>query len=133
MPRKVKKSTSKKPINKNKTLKSMLHSKMMLYLALTLFLFNIIAFLFYKDMQSLFLFVIILSITYLFDQNMIVVLTTPILIVGLLIFLRKSFMTQSVVEGFKETHNPEANEKKEDEDKKDEDKEDDDEEDKKEK
>ena len=126
MPRKVK--SSKKPRNKSLNFSSMLQNKMMLYLSLTLFIFNVLAFMFFKDMQSLFLFVIILCITYLFDQNMIIVLLTPTLFVGLLIFLRKSFMNSSVVEGFKENHDPQP-QNKEDDEEKDEDKEEDKEED----
>ena len=107
MPRKTKKSTSRK--SKKMNVNSLFQSKMMLYLSLTLFIFNILAFLFYRDMQSLFLFVIVLCITYLFDQNMIIVLLLPTLLVGSLIFLRKSFMNHSVIEGFKESHDPQPN------------------------
>ncbi|MBI96912.1 hypothetical protein CL656_07200 [bacterium] len=103
MPKKSGKSLSRK--SKSKSSKSLLNNKLVLYLSLILFIFNVVAFLFFKDMQSLFLFVIVLCITYLFDRNMIVVLLVPILFVGLLIFLRKSFMNNELVEGFKEAHN----------------------------
>ena len=76
----------------------------MLYLSLIIFIFNVLAFMFYQDMQSLFLFVVVLCMTYLFDQNMIVVLLTPSLLVGLLIVMRKSFMNSSFSEGFTEGH-----------------------------
>ena len=81
---------------------NLLHNKMVLHLTMVLFVFNVLAFLFFKDMQSLFLLVIVLCITYLFDQNMIIVLLVPMLFVGLLIVLRKGFMGNKVMEGMKE-------------------------------
>ena len=93
---KNRKSSSRKT---KKSMKTYLHSKFILYLSLILFIFNILAFLFFKDMQSLFLLLIVLSITYMFDQNMIVVLMVPMLFVGTLIILRKTFMERDLVEG----------------------------------
>lgn len=106
MPRKSKSASLKKKSSRRRTTKSpsLLQNKMMLYLSLIIFIFNVVAFMFYQDMQSLFLFVVVLCMTYLMDQNMIVVLLTPSLIVGLLIVLRKTFMKNNLVEGFKESH-----------------------------
>lgn len=105
-----KKSKSKSLKNKSSKIRrtsskssSMMQNKMLLHLSLIIFILNVVAFMFYQDMQSLFLFVVVLCMTYLFDQNMIIVLLTPSLIVGLLIVLRKTFMN-NVVEGFKESH-----------------------------
>ena len=85
-----------------KSVKTFLHSKLVLYLSLILFIFNILAFLFFKDMQSLFLLLIVLCITYMFDQNMILVLMVPMLFVGTLIILRKTFMNRDLVEGMED-------------------------------
>ena len=85
---------------------NLLHNKMVLHLTMVLFVFNVLAFLFFKDMQSLFLLVIVLCITYLFDQNMIIVLLVPMLFVGILIVLRKGFMGNKVMEGMKEGAKP---------------------------
>ena len=109
MPRKSKSASLKKKSSRRTTKSSsILHNKMMLHLSLIIFIFNVVAFMFYQDMQSLFLFVVVLCMTYLFDQNMIIVLLTPSLIVGMLIVLRKTFMNNNVVEGFKESHNVET-------------------------
>ena len=81
---------------------NLLHNKMVLHLTMVLFVFNVLAFLFFKDMQSLFLLVIVLCITYLFDQNMIIVLLVPMLFVGILIVLRKGFMGNKLMEGMNE-------------------------------
>ena len=94
-----KRSRSSKSTNVTNNL---LHNKMVLHLTMVLFVFNVLAFLFFKDMQSLFLLVIVLCITYLFDQNMIIVLLVPMLFVGILIVLRKGFMGNKVMEGMKE-------------------------------
>lgn len=96
---KSRKSSSRKS---KKSVKTFLHSKLVLYLSLILFIFNILAFLFFKDMQSLFLLLIILCITYMFDQNMILVLMVPMLFVGTLIILRKTFMDRDLVEGMED-------------------------------
>ena len=99
---KSRKSSSRKSNKSNKSVKTFLHSKLVLYLSLILFIFNILAFLFFKDMQSLFLLLIVLCITYMFDQNMILVLMVPMLFVGTLIILRKTFMDRDLVEGMED-------------------------------
>ena len=99
---KSRKLSSRKSNKSNKSVKTFLHSKLVLYLSLILFIFNILAFLFFKDMQSLFLLLIVLCITYMFDQNMILVLMVPMLFVGTLIILRKTFMDRDLVEGMED-------------------------------
>ena len=91
-----KKLTSSKSNNFFKTL---LKNKVVLNLSYTLFLLNILVFLFFKDIQNLCLLLIGACITYLFDKNMIIVLTVPMLFIAILIFLRKPFMKGDIIEG----------------------------------
>ena len=58
MARKTKSSTPKRRTSKrNSKSPPLLQNKLMLYLSLIIFIFNVLAFMFYQDMQSLFLFV----------------------------------------------------------------------------
>ena len=98
-----KKSSSRKTASrksssrKSSSNKSLLKSKLVLNLSYTLFVLNILAFLFFKDIQNLCLLLIGSCITYLFNKNLIIVLTVPMIFVATLIFLKGN----SVNENFK--------------------------------
>ena len=75
-----------------------LKSKNFLYIVFFIVIFNLGHFIMNKDSQSLFLFICISVIVYMFQKNMIIVLVYPLLIVNGLIILKKLIGTNG--EGF---------------------------------
>ena len=91
---------NKKPYS-HKYIKTLLESKVILNISFTLFVLNILVFLFFKDIQNLCLLLIGACITYLFNKNTIIVLTLPILFVAILIFLKGNSVNENFQEGSK--------------------------------
>ena len=88
-----------------KSTKKILKSSFTLNLCFMLFVLNILVFLFFKDIQNLYLLLIGVCITYLFNKNIIIVLILPMLFVAILILLRKLFMKKELIEGIENQEN----------------------------
>jgi len=71
--------------------KHILNNVKLLYLVLFIFCSEIVYLLLIKDTQSIFLYAVIILIVYLFNNNMIIVLTIPIICVTSLILMNRSF------------------------------------------
>ena len=71
-----------------------------LYVVFIVFLVNFFQFLYRKDYESIFLFIVVAVSVHLFNKNMIYVLLIPLIFVNLLIFLRFVFGKNNL-EGFK--------------------------------
>ena len=76
--------------------KKCLKSTSFLYAALLLAVVNLFVFINNKDNESLFLFLVISTLTYTKTNNMIVVLLIPVIVVNLLIILRSVFVNNKI-------------------------------------
>lgn len=78
--------------NKNMLgLHKIFNSQQILYIVFILALLNIGNLIYINDVESLFLFIMISFIIYMFNKNMILVLITPIIIVNLLIYIKTHY------------------------------------------
>jgi hypothetical protein len=84
-------------INKMKS-KNLLNNINLLYLVFVLFIINLGIFIYNKDNQSIFLFSIMALIIYFFNQNMIIVLLSPMIFINALLLINQI----NSKEGFKE-------------------------------
>lgn len=70
---------------------SLLNNLRFLYLVVFIFIIEIIYLILNKDSQSIFLFAAITMIVYLFNDNMIIVLTIPVICIPALIIMNNTF------------------------------------------
>ncbi len=78
--------------------KNLLNNINLLYLVFVLFIINLGIFIYNKDNQSIFLFSIMALIIYFFNQNMIIVLLSPMIFINALLLINQI----NSKEGFKE-------------------------------
>jgi hypothetical protein len=97
----IRKNNAKKGAKKtvNDTMKSLLHSTLLLYIVFIIAIVEIMCLFAKRDNESIFLFIILAFIVYMHEKNMIVVLGVPVVVVSLLVFLRRIFR-KSQNEGF---------------------------------
>jgi hypothetical protein len=82
--------------------KNFLNNIKLLYLVFALFIINLGVFVYNKDNQSIFLFSILSLIIYMFNNNMIIVLTIPIIFINMMILINKLNSTEKFQENFEE-------------------------------
>ena len=94
------KKSLKKRTHKKKLLQNICNSVYVLYFIVMISLLNIFILLFNKENESVFLFIIIASIIYMNNKNMIIVLGIPFIVVNTLRFIKKKMNRNYIEEGF---------------------------------
>jgi hypothetical protein len=95
---KTKRNTSSKNMKKN--IMTLLNSVNSLYIISALALIHIIGLIMSNDNKTLFLFMILSVIVYLYNTNMIYVLGIPLVFTGMILLLNKMLMVNQTHEGF---------------------------------